>query len=857
MSNIKKRILSSLLAGAMLLGTSAVFAEDTAANGKYTETEDTAAKTETENLYNARPVTLRQMEALNRGVVAVKDEKGTLVSWRMLGTDPTDIAFNVYREGVKLNGTPISNKTNFYDEGASNAVYTVVPVINGQEVTAEAENAMTWANAYKAIPVKQYECFYNDISLGFYDINDVSVGDLDGDGEYEVVVRRNPPTMDLSVRGTNYPLIEAYKMDGTHMWTINIGPNEVNDVDINFLVYDFNKDGKAEIVTRSFEGTVDGAGNVIGDIDGDGKTNYEDSLVKFPDRQYLSKGPEFLSMYDGMTGKELSRTDLLPARDPVSAWSANYTDNRLVKRASHFLFSVAYLDGVNPSVVHVRGAWDVVKVAAWDFKGNDFNHLWTLECEPASTDSNIWGSGYHSMAVADVDFDGKDEILSGAFAVDNDGKLMYTTKANGVKLGHGDAFDVAMMDPDYKGYYVWACQESKNLPVNIGLHDARTGQVLYGYTKPKDTGRSRAADIDPTSKGWEVWGSTQTQLQSFDGKILNEVWNEFPYKNADGTPVKVKDDATGEEKDMVGSIPMSFKAHWDGDLLAELVDGVTVYKYNWEEQSIQTIFDDKECTPLGGTKAQPCLIADIFGDWREEIIFRTTDNKELRIYSTNIPTDYKMPTLMHDVTYREAVAWQNNHYNQPTNTSFYLGYETTEVPVPEIYTMKDGKKTVNPVYETNPNVHAAMPVYTEPKSEPVILQIGRKTAIKDGGKIELDVAPIIADGGRTMVPIRFLSETFGADVKWDEATKSVTVVNGEDKIVMTIGSLTYTINGEENTLDVPAQIIDSRTLVPVRAVLEAFGKKLYWNETNSIIAIDNEEIAPTAEEVNAWVSQLN
>lgn len=856
MNKFTKRIFAALLSGTMLLSGVGAFADDADDTGKYTETRDAQAKAETEQLYEKRPVALKRAESLNRGVVAVKDGGGTLVSWRMLGTDPTDIAFNVYRDGTKINGAPINNKTNYYDKGASVAVYTVVPVINGQEVKEESENALTWDKAYKAVPVEQYECFYNDISLGFYDINDVSVGDLDGDGEYELVVRRNPPTMDLSVRGTNYPLIEAYETDGTRMWTINIGPNEVNDVDINFLVYDFNQDGKAEIVTRSFEETTDGAGNKIGDVDGDGKTNYEDSLVKFPDRQYLSKGPEFLSMYDGETGKELSRTDLLPARDPVSAWSANYTDDRLVKRASHFLFSVAYLDGVNPSVVHVRGAWDVVKVAAWDFKANDFNHLWTLECEPASTNDNIWGTGYHSMAVADVDFDGKDEILSGAFCVDNDGKLMYTTNAGGTKLGHGDAFDVAMMDPDYKGYYVWACQESKNLPVNIGLHDARTGQVLYGYTKPKDTGRSRAADIDPTSKGWEVWGSTQTPLQSFDGTVLNPVWNEFAYKNADGTAIKVKDEATGEEKDMVGSIPMCFKAYWDGDLLSELVDGVTVYKYNWEDRSIRTVFSDGECTPLGGTKAQPCLVADIFGDWREEIIFRTTDNKELRIYSTAVPTDFKMPTLMHDITYREAVAWQNNHYNQPTNTSFYLGYETTEVPVPEIYTVKNGVKKVNPVYEANPNEHAFMPVQTVPATNPVVLKINKGAAIKDNERVELDVAPIIAEGNRTMVPLRFLSETFGAEVSWDTQTNSATIVKGNDTIVMVIGANTYTLNGEEKALDVPAQIVDSRTLVPIRAVLESFGKTLYWDAANNVIVIDDTVVITDEATVSGWIAQL-
>lgn len=862
----KKRILSALTVGAMLLSSfGAVFASDSSSstpadmtvNDQYTEVADAAKKAETEALYQARPVTMRQLEYLDRGVVAVKNSEGTLVTWRMLGTDAADIGFNIYRDGTKLNSAPITTKTNYLDKGATAGTYKVVAVVDGQEVADDFGTATTWNKDYLAIPVEQHEAFYNDISLGFYDINDVSVGDLDGDGQYEYVVRRNPPSMDVGYRGENYPLIEAYKIDGTKLWTINIGPNEINDIDINFLVYDFNQDGKAEIVTRSFEGTTDGAGNQIGDVNGDGKTNYEYSIQKFPDRQYLSEGPEFLSAYDGMTGKEIARTDLLPVRDPLTDWASEYTDTaRLTKRASHYVFTVAYLDGVTPSIVHTRGAWNTVKLAAWNLKDSGFEHLWTLDCGNTNQLDNLYNSGYHSGAVADIDFDGKDEILSGSFCVDHDGKFMYAANAkdaNGtsVKLGHGDAFDVAKMDPDYNGYYVWACQENKNIPVNIGLHDARTGQVLVGYPKPKDTGRARAADIDPTNKGWECWGSTGTLLQSITGEALNPVWNAFPYRNADGTPVKNEDGT-----DMVGSLPMNFKIYWDGDLLSEFLDGVTVSKWNWKDQAVDIIFSDNECEPLLGTKAEPCLSADIFGDWREEVIFRTKDNTELRIYSTAIPTDYKMPTLMHDTIYRESVAWQNNHYNQPTNVSFYFGAETTQVPLPEIYTVKNGTKTINPAYVANPNEHAFMQILTEQKSNPVVLQLDNYKAIKDGATVTLDVAPILAEGDRTMVPLRFLSETFGAQVSWDDATNSATIVSGNDTIVMTIDSAEYTVNGEKKTLDVPAQLMNDRTMVPIRAVLESFGKQLYWNGDNNLIVIDDTMASPDDATVTEWVNNL-
>jgi len=643
----------------------------------YLQELDAQAYENTRQLYMSRPLLLSQMEYLNRGVVAVPASEGTLVTWRLLGTDSPSIKFNVYRDGVKICST---EKTNYFDKGyTKTSEYMVIPVIDGKEISDENGSAVTLEKNYLSIPVTERE--------GNYDINDASVGDLDGDGEYEIVVRRDPENMDISTRGPYYPLIEAYKLDGTHLWTIDIGPNEVNTIDINFLVYDFDGDGKAEIATRSFEGTKDGLNNVIGDTNNDGITNYEYSLITFPDRQYLSEGPEFLSIYEGATGKELARTELLPARENIYRWSSYKDLSRNVKRASHFLFAVAYLDGITPSIVHVRGAWDGVGAAAWNFKNGNLTHLWTHEVEKSSI-NNLYGAGYHSLAVADIDFDGKDEILSGAMAIDDNGSTLYATNVNGVKLGHGDAFDVAKMDPDYDGYLVWACHETPNLPTNIELHDARTGQVLMGYTKGKDTGRSRAADIDPTNRGWEVWGSTATPLQNLKGEVLPGVST----KNA--------------------PVSMNMKLYWDGDLLSELVDQVTITKWDWKNRKEIVLLTATDCAYNGGTKGQNCLTADIFGDWRDEVIFRTADNKEMRIYTTNIPTDYRMPTLMHDRTYREAIAWQNNHYNQPANVSFYLGAETQVVPVPEIYVLKNGEKIINPVYQNNSKEHKFISIRT-------------------------------------------------------------------------------------------------------------------------------------------------
>lgn len=844
MRDLKNKVYAFAVSLALAVSafTPAVFAEDI-----YTAERDAASVTETQNLYGSRPVTMRQMENLDRGVVAVASGEGTLVTWRMLGTDSADISFNVYRDGQLLSKTA---KTNYLDKNApKTASYQVVPIIDEKEDKTAAGFAITQADGYISIPVKTYE-------KGDYIIDDASVGDLDGDGVYEIVVRRNPKDMALETR-VAYPIIEAYTMDGKYLWTIDIGPNEINDIDINFLVYDFDGDGKSEVVTRSFEGTTDGTGQIIGDVNGDGKTNYEYSIASFPDRQYLSEGPEFLSIYEGKTGKELARTEVLPKRDPLQPWGGyKEGDARNVKRANHFLLTTAYLDGVTPSIVMVRGCWNAVGVAAWNYKDSKLTNLWELPITSTDALDNIYNGGYHSIAVADVDFDGKDEILSGSMAIDDNGKMMYCTNVNGVKLGHGDAFDVAMMSKDQAGYLVWSCQENKGIPVNIGLHDARTGQVLLGFPKPKDTGRARAADIDPTNPGWEVWGSTGTPLMGLDGTVI-ATNTTTDGANAGGAPVS-----------------MNMKLYWDGDLLSELFDytsdGKTprIEKWNWEKKVAEDIWTAQGCSTNGGTKGHPSLIADIYGDWREEVVVRTDDNKELRIYSTAIPTDYRMPTLMHDATYRESVAWQNNHYNQPTNVSYYMGAEMTEVPVPEIYTIDSGTKKVNPVFEKEPQKHAVMPVLVKeeqqgslsPLAKPLVLKLGNAKALVEDVVVPIDkdnsaVVPFLQND-RTLVPMRFLAETFGAKVKWDNDTRTVTLTKSGNVIVMAIDATVYTINGEQKELDCPAVIVEGRTFVPLRAISESFNKKVHWDQASSSIVISDNEIEVTAENITEWNTKL-
>ncbi len=853
---MNKKLIAAVSAAAVLLGSlpaSAAFipndGSDGFSMGYYEEEWNASDRAKTEELYAARPKVERQMENLSRGLTAVPADGGTLVSWRYLGTDSKDLYYNLYRNGEKINSAPL-NASNYFDAGApAGAEYTLAEVVNGAENGTET-TAKAWDKAYITIPVEAREG---------YIIDDGAVGDLDGDGEYEYIVRRTPTNMDTKTR-TGYPLIEAYKQSGEHMWTIDVGPNEINEVDINFLVYDMDGDGKAEMIMRSFEGTVDGAGTAVGDVNGDGITDYsknDSNLAIFQDRQYIVSTPEFLSVYDGVTGAEKDRTELLPLKEPLSEWSYRYTDTgRLTKRASHYLFGLAYLDGVTPSVVMVRGAWDNVRAAAWHIADGKFALDWVHNTENKDDVNSIWGAWNHNLCVADVDYDGKDEIISGPAAIDDDGSELYAVKGTDndgteQKFLHGDAFDVAYMDPDYNGYLVWACHENAPILGNIELHDARTGQVKFGYSKNKDTGRSRSGDIDPTLRGHEVWGSTGTIPMNFSGQNIVEAtgqrladdsidgFSNFKYRLPDGT--FEKDAGTGG--DAVGTLPMNFKVYWDGDLLSEFLDGTRVSKWNWEDKCVDVIFDGENCASNGGTKAVPVISADLFGDWREEIVWKTNDEKSLVVYSTAIPTNYKIPTLMQDYYYRSCVAVQNNHYNQPPNVGYYLGAETTDVPLFEGYVVKDGQKVANPDLTGS---HSTLKIGGgKAAASSVELLIDSPNAYVGDALTKVDandenVVPFVAEGDRTLVPVRFISEGFGMDVGYDDATRRVTLSGNGYDIAMTLDSAEYTVNGETKTLDVTAKSYNGRTMIPLRAMAEAIGKKVFWDPSGYIFIGDRE-----------------
>jgi rhamnogalacturonan endolyase len=598
------------------------------------------------------------MEELKRGLVAVNEGDGKVfVSWRLLATDPEGVAFNLYRktEGdspQKLNETPISQSTNFVDTGVNldaPVSWFVRPVVDDEEkedskgFTLETDAP---ARQYMTVPVQPPEG---------YRPNDASVGDLDGDSEYEIVIHMAGRSHDNSHSGfTDLPILQAYEMDGTLLWTINLGINIREGAHYTqFMVYDLDGDGIAEVACKTADGTTDGKGNVIGDPD----ANWVN------DEGRILDGPEYFTVFDGQTGAELATKDYIPPRGDVSGWGGvggNGGNDDYGNRVDRFLAAIAYLDGKKPSVIMARGYYGRSVLAAWDYRDGKLTSRWVFDTDDGYP--KYEGMGNHNLSVADVDDDRKDEIIYGAMAVDDDGTGLYTTG-----LRHGDALHVSDLDPTRDGLEVWGIHENEE-PVpgyengfGVAFRDAETGEIIFGGDRGKDVGRGVAADIDPRYPGAEMWGGYQGLLDT--------------------------------KGNVIGDAPRSrnFLVWWDGDLLRELLDQNRITKWNWKQSKEESLLVAEGSTSINGSKATPVLSADLFGDWREEVILAREDNQALRIYTTTIPTEYRFYTLMQNPQYRLSIAWQNVAYNQPPHVSYYLGHgmEVEQIHRPDIRIVGD------------------------------------------------------------------------------------------------------------------------------------------------------------------------
>ncbi|GGM79270.1 rhamnogalacturonan lyase [Dactylosporangium sucinum] len=568
----------------------------------------------------------KQVEDLDRGLISVRSGSGNLVSWRLLGTEALSTAFNVYRGSTRI--ATVTDSTNYLDAGAAaDASYTVRAVVGGAEQAASA-GSLRFANGYLDVPISPPGSSYS--------ANDASVGDLDGDGVYEIVLKWDPSdAKDNSQSGvTSVVYVDAYRLNGQRLWRINLGRNiRAGAHYTQFQVYDYDGDGRAEVAMKTADGTTDGTGRVIGSASAD----YRNSSG------YVLSGPEYLTMFNGQTGAAMSTVDYVPPRGTVSSWGDSYGN-----RVDRFLAATAYLDGQRPSLIMARGYYTRSVIVAWDFRNGALTRRWTFDSN-SSGNSAYAGQGNHQLSVADVDADGRDEIIYGAMAVDDNGARLWNTGN-----GHGDAMHVGDLDPSRPGLEEFKVDEDGSKP-SSWMADARTGQILWSTAANGDNGRGVSGDIWAGSPGAESWSSAADGVRSPKGTVVSTR----------------KPSST------------NFLAWWDGDPVRELLDATHIDKYG-------TSGDTRLLTASGvhsnnGTKSTPSLSGDILGDWREEVIWPTTDNTALRIYASPVATNLRLWTLMHDPQYRVAIAWQNTAYNQPPHPSYFIGNGMSTPPQPVVY----------------------------------------------------------------------------------------------------------------------------------------------------------------------------
>ena len=626
---------------------------------------------------------ISQMEKLDRGLVALPANSGSgnFVSWRFLGTDDNDTRFDLVS-----NGTTIATDlevTNYKDaSGKSNSEYQVITKVNG-EVISTSEPVKAWGEVYKKLKLDRPA---KGALGGTYSPNDCSVGDVDGDGEYELFVKWDPNNSKDNSQSdkTDNVYIDCYKFDGTKLWRIDLGVNiRAGAHYTQFQVYDYDGDGKAEMMCKTAPGTKDGLGNYVNQAATNDKIKAADNNKDWrTSAGRINGGHEYLTIFNGETGAAIHTIAYYPnrnAKPELSEAAGTYNwDDRSGKndkgdygnRGERYLAATAYLDGPdhNPSGIFCRGYYTFAHIWAVDFDGQQLKTRWlhssdsrttyklrdaegnqkTLKgsiCTSGLKRYTMYANGNHNMSIADVDGDGKDEIIWGSAALDDDGKMLYATG-----FGHGDAIHLGDFNPDRPGLEVFEVHEEKGTYA-WDLHDAATGEILFkGGPEGVDNGRGMCAQLDPKHRGAYFSSASERQQRSA---------------------------TTGEIASSVQA-SVNFRIYWDGDLQEELLDGTKIDKWTASGTTRLYIkgknpYDYNASSSCNSTKATPNLQADIFGDWREEIIlWSTNDNATLNIFTTNTPTTYRVPTLMHDHTYRMGICWQNTAYNQPPHLGYYL-----------------------------------------------------------------------------------------------------------------------------------------------------------------------------------------
>lgn len=610
-----------------------------------------------------------QAEYLDRGLVAVLTSDGVYVGWRLTGDEyAAQASYELYRDGELIAVIGSEENTNYLDaQGTPDSEYSVVAVINGKKSDA-CEPAQVLADQYLEVPLQKPESYYDDrlTTTYEYSINDTNLGDVDGDGEYEMIVKWDGISRDSSKPDVTSPVyLDCYKLDGTLLWRINLGINiRAGAHYTQHLVYDFDGDGKAEMICKTADGSFDAKGNPI---DGTMETvDYRNSSG------YVLSGPEYLTLFDGETGEALDTIDYYPATGNVNDWGDNYGN-----RASRFLSGVAYLDGEHPSAIIARGYYTRAVVVTYDVVDHKLVQRWICDSNEEGN-ADLYGQGAHSLTVSDVDNDGCQEIVYGSATIDDNGKLLYSLSQKGPgNGGHGDAERVSDFNLRSPGQEIFMVHEDKPMDAGIEMHTGDKGDYIYTVATTWDVGRGAAGDIDPRYEGAESWAVGTKDWYAETGYLMDQsgnfITNNIPAAN--------------------------FTIFWDGDLGREILDhtfiddgvlyepvSVNISKWDWINEVSVPLLETDEVYSINGTKGNPCFQADIFGDWREEAAWRTTDNNAIRIYTTVDKADYRLYTLMHDTQYRAQVACESSAYNQPPCTSFYIGFDEAlmNVPVPAL-----------------------------------------------------------------------------------------------------------------------------------------------------------------------------
>ena len=603
----------------------------------------------------------RSMDKLDRGLVAMKTSSGIFCSWRIYGEEYYDVTYNIYRDGTKLNSEPLS-VSNYTDAGGStSSSYQVEAVVRG--VAQGKSKAVTpWAQNYLELAMDHGSL------TSTYIPNDACCADVDGDGEMEILLKFD----NSSWAGTSYQkagyngeyfIMEVYKLNGKKLWWIDWGPNmaDFQNNEQNIVAYDWDGDGKAEAVLRASDGTKihTASGEVI--TIGDATKNY--LAATSSGQWFVYQGNEYLLYLNGETGEVYDQMEYPLKRlengetNLESVWGDGYGH-----RSTKHFFGAPYLDGRKPSIFLARGIYTQHKMIALDVNASThkLTERWRWNCKDSS--SPWYGQGYHNFGVADVDWDGRDEIVFGSMVIDDNGKGLST-----IGLGHGDAQHCSDFNPYMHGQEIYACNEDRP---NNNYRDATTSKIYYRSSPGSDDGRSMCGNFSNDFPGALGASGHDRPIST----VYNDHIPEIPSTDFD----------------------VNFRIYWDGDLLEETLNGTgqknsTVRIHKMGKGNIELLTGS---LTNNDTKATPSFQGDILGDWREEVIARTSDNT-IRIYTTAIPTEWRNYTLWHDMQYRQAMVWQMCGYNQPPHASYFLGELEGITMAPPALTMTDRTEVQN------------------------------------------------------------------------------------------------------------------------------------------------------------------